>query len=323
MNKIFHGPIAGELSGFLQFKRSLGYGYRRAEFALREFDRFLSRYARRDPTWQLGRAAIAWLSSKPKRKPVSVSMDAAILRQLFAYLRRLPHLHIDEPCWPRLPTESHFVPYSLSESDVVKVLAICGDLTRPVFRASLYRALVLILYCTGLRFGEALRLRMRDVDTRAGVLFVETFKGRARWVPFHRTLSRELERFLAERTKYAPTGPETRLFVGANRRVLPVSTAHGTIYGLFVKAGLKPEKGRVGPRPYDFRHAFAVQRLTRWYRQGVDLHARLPWLSAYMGHVDIIGTESYLNATPELLEIAARRLRRRYRKAASKKAQGV
>lgn len=42
MNKIFRSPIAGELHGFLQFKRSLGYGYLRAEFALREFDRFLS-----------------------------------------------------------------------------------------------------------------------------------------------------------------------------------------------------------------------------------------------------------------------------------------
>jgi integrase len=323
MNKIFHGPMAGELHGFLQFKRSLGYGYGRAEFTLREFDRFLSGCARKDPTWQLDRAAIAWLSSKPLRKPVSVSMDAAVLRQLFAYLRRLPHLHVVEPRWPRLPTESSFVPHYLSENDVVKLLGLCTDLKGPAFRASLYRALVLILYCTGIRFGEALRLRMRDVDTRTGVLFVETFKGRARWVPFHRTLSRELDRYLAERVGYAPTGPETRFFVGANQRRLPVSTAHGTIYGLFAKAGMKPEKGRVGPRPYDLRHAFAVQRLTRWYRQGVDLHARLPWLSAYMGHVDIVGTETYLNATPELLQLAAHRLHRRYRKAALAKEQSV
>jgi len=32
-----------------------------------------------------------------------------------------------------------------------------------------------------------------------------------------------------------------------------------------------------------------------------------------MGHVDIMGTETYLNATPELLNLAASRLRRRYR----------
>jgi integrase len=83
---------------------------------------------------------------------------------------------------------------------------------------------------------------------------------------------------------------------------------------LFDKAGLKPQKGGAGPRPYDLRHAFAVERLTQWYREGADLHARLPLLSAYMGHVDILGTESYLNATPELLELAAHRLHRRYRK---------
>jgi len=317
MNQIFHGPIAGELHGFLEFKRSLGFGYGRAEFALREFDRFLSDYVKEDPRRRLDQAAIAWLASKPNRKPVSVSMDAAILRQLFAYLRRVSHLDVMEPHWPRLPTESCFVPHYLSEGDVVKLMGLCASLSRPTFRASLYRALVLILYCTGIRFGEALRLRMRDVDTRSGVLFIETFKGRARWVPFHRTLARELDRYLAERESYAPVGPETRFFVGANQRRLPVNTAHGTLRGLFAKAGVKPDKGRGGPRPYDLRHAFAVQRLTRWYRQGVDLHARLPWLSAYMGHVDIVGTETYLNATPELLELAAHRLHRRYRNASS------
>jgi hypothetical protein len=34
-----------------------------------------------------------------------------------------------------------------------------------------------------------------------------------------------------------------------------------------------------------------------------------------MGHVDIIGTETYLNATPELLALAGNRLRRRYKSA--------
>jgi hypothetical protein len=38
MNKIFHGPVAAELHAFLDFKRSLGYGYMRGEFSLREFE---------------------------------------------------------------------------------------------------------------------------------------------------------------------------------------------------------------------------------------------------------------------------------------------
>ena len=45
----------------------------------------------------------------------------------------------------------------------------------------------------------------------------------------------------------------------------------------------------------------------------MDLQTRLPWLSVYMGHVNIVGTETYLHATPELLNRASNRLRRRYR----------
>jgi integrase/recombinase XerD len=316
MNSIFCGPIAAELHDFLQFKRDLGYGYGRAEFTLREFDRFLIKYVARNRHWQLDQAALSWLSSKPGRKAVSVSDDAGVLRQFFRHLRRSSAFGtVVEPIWPHLPTESQFVPYFLSKQDILNLLALCSDLTRPPFRAVLYRTLILVLYCTGIRFGEALRLRIRDVDTRSAVLFIDTFKGRTRWVPFHRSLSRELDRYLVSRVQYASSDRDTRFFVGANQQRLPVNTASGTLGRLFKLAALKPEKGRAGPRPYDLRHAFAVHRLSRWYRQGVDLHARLPWLSAYMGHVDIIGTETYLNATPELLALAGDRLRRRYKNA--------
>ena len=316
MNSIFCGPIAAELHDFLQFKRDLGYGYRRAEFTLREFDRFLIKYVARNRHWQLDQAALSWLSSKPGRKAVSVSDDAGVLRQFFRHLRRSSAFGtVVEPIWPHLPTESQFVPYFLSKQDILNLLALCSDLTCPPFRAVLYRTLILVLYCTGIRFGEALRLRIRDVDTRSAVLFIDTFKGRTRWVPFHRSLSRELDRYLVSRVQYTSSDRDARFFVGANQQRLPVNTASGTLGRLFKLAALKPEKGRAGPRPYDLRHAFAVHRLSRWYRQGVDLHARLPWLSAYMGHVDIIGTETYLNATPELLALAGDRLRRRYKNA--------
>jgi integrase len=311
MNTIFKSSIAGDLNGFLQFKRSLGFRYVRAEFTLREFDRFLVATARK--RLPLDQAALEWLSGKPGRKPVSVSGDAAVLRQLFAFLRRAPDRAITEPRWPKLPTESVFVPYFLSEQDILKLVALCAGLNRPCFRAALYRTLLLILYCTGIRFGEALRLRIRDVDTRLTVLFVDTFKGRARWVPFHYSLAGELDRYLAARVEFAAAGPDSRFFVGVNKTTLPVNTAGRALRGLFQLAGMKPANGRIGPRPYDLRHAFAVHRLNQWYKQGVDLHTRLPWLSAYMGHVDIMGTEAYLNATPELLDLAANRLRHRYR----------
>jgi integrase len=194
------------------------------------------------------------------------------------------------------------------------LLRVIHKLSRPRFRRVLYRALFLVLYCTGLRFGEALRLRIRDVDLRRRVLFIAESKGRSRWTPFHGSLGVELTRYFRARTQFVGrrAQPEDYVFVGANRCRLPKSTAWGTLSGLYRHAGLKPSTGRVGPRPCDLRHTFAVHRLTRWYRQGVDLHGRLPWLSAYLGHVDLLGTETYLTATPELLALAGDRFQRRY-----------
>jgi integrase/recombinase XerD len=169
-----------------------------------------------------------------------------------------------------------------------------------------------LLYCTGIRFGEALRLHIGDVDTRSAVLFVKQFKGRARWVPFHRSLASELDCYLKARHSFAPALADDCLFVGANKKTLPIRTASQTLRTLFRKAGMKPMVGRVGPRPYDLRHAFAMHRLALWYRQGADLHARLPWLSAYMGHDNILGTQTYLSATPELLALAGNRMRHQY-----------
>jgi len=66
---------------------------------------------------------------------------------------------------PHLPTESSFVPYLLSENHILNLVALCADLNARVFERH-FTALILVLYCTGIRFGEALRLRMWDVNTK-------------------------------------------------------------------------------------------------------------------------------------------------------------
>jgi integrase/recombinase XerD len=47
-----------------------------------------------------------------------------------------------------------------------------------------------------------------------------------------------------------------------------------------------------------------------WYRDGVDVQARLPWLSTYLGHRNPACTYWYLSAVPELLALAAERRER-------------
>ena len=57
-------------------------------------------------------------------------------------------------------------------------------------------------------------------------------------------------------------------------------------------------------------HRFAVMALLRWYRSGEDVERRLPFLSAYLGHVHVSDTYWYLSAWPELMQEAMSRLER-------------
>ncbi len=171
----------------------------------------------------------------------------------------------------------------------------------------------MVLYCTGLRIGEAVRLQLQDVDLRARTLHIHKSKGKSRVVPFDPTLARELCQYLQARDAIAQRLPQGPLFVQPDGRAYRRMSASFAITRLLRSAGLKPPRGKVGPRPFDFRATFAVHRLTRWYRAGADLHARLPWLSAYMGHNNLLGTEVYLPATTVLLETASRRFAARFR----------
>jgi integrase len=318
MTATFRRPLAADFTGFLAFKRGLGYRYERVGPILKSLAQFFDGESGHDDGRRpFDSRLLDWVALRAKgQHPVSVAKDISMARQFCAYLRRrYPERRIPEPLWPRLSPVSQFGPSILSADQFRVVLREAAKLRWPVFRRHLFKMLVLVLYCTGLRLGEALRLRIRDVDLSSGVFFIAESKGRSRWVPFHRSLAAEIERYCMVRRAFSAAGPDDRFFVGVRREKsrLPISTASGVITKLLRNAGLKLPSGRVGPRPHDLRHTFAVHRLARWYRAGVNPQGRLPWLSAYLGHTDMLGTEKYLNATPQLLDVAARRFQRRFR----------
>jgi integrase len=127
-------------------------------------------------------------------------------------------------------------------------------------------------------------------------------------------LRKELEKYVDERRHYVSEAPESLLICRADGSAYSVLTASCTIRKLMREAGFKPASGRCGPRPHDLRHGFARQRLRLWYRSGVDLQRRLPDLSVYLGHLNLLGTEIYLKATPDLLAVASSRMAARFKK---------
>ena len=83
-----------------------------------------------------------------------------------------------------------------------------------------------------------------------------------------------------------------------------------TAIGLRTVAGSR-RIGR-GPRLQDFRHCFATRKLIEWYRAGVDVGREMPKLTTYLGHVDVAHTYWYLEAVPELQQLATDRVGGRY-----------
>lgn len=301
--------LAADIDAFLRFKRSLGYRYERPEFWLKAFAQFVERRPGNTPFENLARA---WLARNESRKARTVAHELDVLRQFFAFLRRHDStVIVPARDWAPRSSVSNFLPHVLETKDVKTLLRLAEKLGAPPFCGTMYRVFLLVLYCTGVRFGEAVRLKFCDLDVRRQAFWITESKGRARWVPFHASLGRELARYLVARRAFAAARPGDTLFVGIKGGPLRCKTASHTVRVLLRRAGLKPPRGRSGPRPYDLRHTFAVHRLASWYRAGVDVRARLPWLSAYMGHDNLLGTETYLTATPDLLHLAARRLHAR------------
>lgn len=133
-------------------------------------------------------------------------------------------------------------------------------------------ALILVLYCSRLRLGKAVRLRTSDIDLEHGTLMIQHSKCRSRLVSIRAGLVAELPGYGVERQRLVfrrRSGPET-FFLRLDVSPLTVASASTAIRRLSGQLGLKPARGRGGACPYEFRHAFAVHRLMAWDRGGVD-----------------------------------------------------
>ena len=307
--------LARDIDDFLRFKHAMGMRYWRGEWVLNGFRRFIAgRWGECSPV-ALDEAVRQWVARVAGRKAVTVSQEFGVVRQLCLYRRRRdPSSYVPEHALAPVK-ESVFVPYIFTHDEIARLVSAAGEHHDRSIWGLMLRTLILVLYCTGLRLGEAVRLRTQDVDLQRCTFMILHSKGRSRIVAFRADLAEELRRYGAARRQLVSEhddDPPT-FFVRLHAKPLTVRSASDAIRRLLRQLGIKPPHGRTGARPYEFRHAFAVHRLTAWALAGEDVHARLPWLSAYLGHQNVLGTEVYLKATPQLLELASDRFEQHLR----------
>jgi len=213
-----------------------------------------------------------------------------------------------------------FIPYILSSTDIARLLCAAQQLPalpRSPLRPQVIRLALILLYTSGLRRGELLRLTLDDFNSAESTLFIRCTKfHKERIIPLSVTADAELRAYLNQRQRYrlpmkasSPIicsnagGPEGRAYTGTglarNWRLLCASLKILTPKG-------------IPPRIHDVRHCFAVHALLRWYHNGDNVLAKLPQLSTYMGHVSIVSTQYYLPFVESLRRAASTRFEQKY-----------
>ena len=176
-----------------------------------------------------------------------------------------------------------------------------------------FRTLLLLLYGTGLRPGEARRLTLGDVDLSAAILTIRDTKFyKSRLVPVGSQLAHAVDKYTTLRVNRPLLhGNDSSLLANTDGTALQKGTVQRAFAELVRVSGIYcSDSMRRSPGLHSFRHTFAVHRLTSWYRQGADLQQLLPQLSTYLGHTELAGTQVYLSMTPELLQQASLRFER-------------
>ncbi|MGH6702550.1 MAG: tyrosine-type recombinase/integrase [Bradyrhizobium sp.] len=301
--------IAPQLDCYLSVRRSLGYDLRTDERILRRFARFAD---------QEGAAHIdtaLFLRWDASLAHVGTSTRSARLGKVRLFAQWLNGIDPAHEVPPRgmLPDRSGRPrPHIYSESEIASIIAAAKALPSIYgLRGLTCATLFGLIAVTGLRISEALALDDDDLDAENGVLRVRRGKlGKERLLPLDPTVVTQLVAYAVERNRLLGRAAATFFVTGAGTR-LTDCTARYNFARASQQIGLRADQsycrhGR-GPRIHDLRHTFAVRTMINWYRTGKDPAREMIRLTTYLGHTDPDNTFWYLEAVPELLNLAMAR----------------
>lgn len=292
------GPISEHLTDFLAEKRAVGIKYTAEAVYLRQIDRLT--ISLDTPKDMIPRKLIEeWGIKKESEAYKTWQYRQTVMRQLTKYF--INHGLDTYLTTIEIPDKDHgFVPYIFNENEIASIFNAVDSLKSHIWspqRKEVMALLFRILYSCGLRLGEALSLKISDVDLDNGVFTVVNGKNhKDRYVPISPELQKRCNDFV---TQFHKDSSLEQVFLPApdGGFYSKGSTQYAWQQILRLAAISKTDDG---PRIHDLRHTFAVCCLKNWIKQDKDLNAMLPVLSAYLGHKRLSATSRYLRLTADV-----------------------
>lgn len=179
-------------------------------------------------------------------------------------------------------------PYCLTENEIRIFFQKCFQLYECHDASGKYLIIpiyFLLLYCTGIRTFEAVRLKVCDVHLMDGYLDIIKSKD-ARYRRIY--LNDDIVDILKEYTQKIQAYYPNRLYFFSFGSDKPINTVSMNLIfkRIWEKAGLK-KVGCKNPTQYSFRHHFAIRNILNWMNSEAGVAAMLSYLMRNMGHASI------------------------------------
>lgn len=305
-------PLHRAVDDYLALRRQLGVTLHEAGRVLTAFAGYAAQAHAEYVTTAL---VLRWAAQLTHVSAATINGRFQVIRR-FAQWRQLTDARTEVPPADLLPGRYRRRPPRLCrEEDIPRLLTAARQLrSAKGLRGRTYETLFGLLAVTGLRSSEVVALDDSDLDHRQATLLVRRTKfGKSRLVPVHASTMEALAAYQAIRNRVVRQRLVDALFVSERGVRITQGAAEYTFARVSAEIGVRPRfrahrLGRGFPRLHDLRHRFAIRTLVNGYRAGGPVDPLLPVLATYLGHVHVHDTYWYLEAVPELLQLATERL---------------
>lgn len=295
MENKFNSYFKNQLNDFYEYKVSCGYSYKSELYKLIVFDKYL---CKNNVTELNKEYQITFLNSLNIKNSSKLEYSS-VLREFSKYL--LSKYNINVYILPRkLYTRKgeNYIPYIFSEQEIKLFFNTIDNIdVQNELKKDMMTVIFKLLYCTGMRIGECLNIKIYDIDfDNNAIVLRNTKNGTDRRI----IINEELKNVLKElHDKYNKEKSINEYFFRNNN---DNKYNNNSIYNYFRKILYysKIQHSEKGPRIHDFRHTFCVKSLKKIIEEEKDINVYIPVLSAYVGHKNFKGTEYYLRLTAEM-----------------------
>lgn len=299
---------------YLSLRRSLGFKLINVESTLKKFITFVEKEGFSYITVDL---ITRWANLSTAKEPSTLAGRFNVVRN-FAIWRSASDGRTQIP--PKNYFPYHYrrkPPHIYSDNEIEQLVLAARQLSSPKgLRGPTYATFFGLLSVTGMRISEAIAIDKNDVDLNEGVLNIRESKFRkSRIVPIHQSTCDALSSYAKKRDLIFPSHQCIAFFVSergarvsqwAVRDNFAIISRH-----IGIRRKIPGKRIGHGPRIHDMRHRFAVRTLVDWYRADVNVDREIHKLATYMWHAHINDTYWYLEAVPELLELATQKMIKR------------